>query len=65
MIQIKFSHDSNIPLLRFVKLEAKYSWNVALGSFLWLQMSISHQEQVRECGSKISTIYIYEKVKEK
>lgn len=48
---------------RLVNLEAKYSWNIALCGFLWLEMPICHQEEVRECSSKISSINIFGKVK--
>lgn len=50
-------------IMLFVKLEAKNSGNIALCGFLWLQVSVCHQKQVRECGSKIRSINILGQVK--
>ena len=47
-----------IPASWLVDLEPKYSWNIALGCLLWLQVPIRHQEEVRECGSKIRSINV-------
>ncbi|MFS7906457.1 hypothetical protein Hanom_Chr01g00059441 [Helianthus anomalus] len=48
-----------------MELETKYSRDVILSCFLWLQVAISHQEQVRESGAKISTINIYGRLRKR
>lgn len=43
----------------FVNLKAENSWDVPLGWFLGFEMAICHQEEMRECCSKVCSINIY------
>lgn len=52
-------HNATTYLLSWlVEFEAEYSWDIALTWFLWLEVSISHQKEVRKCGPKISSVNI-------
>lgn len=46
------------PASWLVDLEAKHSWNITLRHLLWLEVPISHQEQVRKRASKIGPVNI-------
>lgn len=50
---------------RLVELETEDSRDVALCCLLRLEVPISHQKQMRKCGSKICPIDIWGKVKVK